>query len=337
VKIVIASVRDTGGTGWNLAHAINRVAPEHHAIDMTGVTSYIKYPQILNIGNYNKTACRKILYQADVIVFLSTFNPLMKSFRLSKKKLRDKKKIFYYCGSEWRYSRKRIINEIDTTFKDNYTIAVATPGMMLPGEDDDATPCPSSVKFLPWTRSFTEIKQLYGLCNQDQNALKQFTIPFRRVVFLHAPTSEANKGSATFYRVMTQCMQMVPNLTFAHVRGQPWVSCLQSIARSDLVFDQDPPFPEAYGVISVEASIFKLPVITRVAPDCIKYWQQNEGLNSPFVQWRNDADLLEKVYHLATNEKLRETFGEANYKFCKALHDEKPVVDRFLKIVEGIN
>jgi hypothetical protein len=336
VKIVIAGVRDTGGTAWNLAHAINKVT-DHYAVDLTAQRSYINYPQTMDMTKYSKSTVRKIVYQADCIVFLSAFTPLLKGFRLSKKKLRDKKKLMYYCGSEWRYSRKELLQQIESRITHNYDVAVATPGMMLPGEDDEATACPDWVKFLPWTRSFTEIKQVYGMCEQDADAVRQFTIPKQRVVFMHAPTSEANKGSATFYRAMTQCMQMVPNLTFSSVRGQPWANCLRAIAASNLVFDQDPPFPEAYGAITVEASIFKLPVISRMAPDCIEWYKQNEGLQSPIIQWRNDADLLEKMYHLATNEELRDTFGEATYNFCKALHDEQPVVERFLKIVEGIS
>jgi len=30
-------------------------------------------------------------------------------------------------------------------------------------------------------------------------------------------------------------------------------------------------------------------------------------------------------------------FGNLNYKYCKALHDEKPVVERFWQIVEEMD
>lgn len=336
MKIVIASVRDTGGTGWNLAHAINKLTPENYAIDLSAQRSYIAYPQIADITKYSKHVCRKILYQADVIVFLSAFKPLMKALNMSKKRLLDKKKLLYFCGSEWRYGRVGLMEQADTLLGKNYDIAVATPGMMLPGEDDAATPCPSWVKFLPWTRSFSEISQQFGVCDQDQNALRQFIIPKERVIFMHAPTSEVNKGSQTFFRAMTHCMQLVPDLTFNMVRGQAWVSCLRNIAASDLLFDQDPPFPEAYGAITVEASIFHLPVVSRVAPACIEWYKEHEHLDSPIIQWKNDEDLIEKLYHLATRPELRQTFGDAQYKFCQALHDEQPVVDRFMKIVDGI-
>jgi len=292
---------------------------------------------MLDMTKYSKPLCRKILYKADAIVFLSAFNPLLKGLHLSKKKLRDKKKLLWYCGSEWRYSRKELMEQADKLLTWNYDTAVATPGMMLPGEDDDHTPCPPSVKFLPWPRSFTEIRNLYGMCNQDQNALAQFATPPRRVTFIHAPTSEVNKGSMTFFRAMTQTMQMVPTLTFSTVRGQPWVSCLRAIGQSDLLMDQDPPFPESYGAISVEASIFHIPVVSRIAPPCIDFWREREGLSSPIIQWKNDDDLRDKLYHLATNDKLRHTFGEATYNFMKQLHDEQSVVDRFFKILDGIS
>jgi hypothetical protein len=209
--------------------------------------------------------------------------------------------------------------------------------MMMPAEDEEKTPCPKDVDWLPLTRGFKEIRETYGLCNQDAEALSQFATPRDKVLFMHAPTSEERKGSQTFYYAMTRAQQLVGNLVFSMVRGQPWINCLKSLACSDLLFDQDPPFPETYGGISVEASIFKLPVISRISPFAIDFWKRETGLTSPIIQWTDDEDLFKKVYKLATEPELRAQFGESTYQFMKALHDEKPVVDRLLRFIEEMN
>lgn len=337
MKILIASVRDTGGTGYNLAHAVNSVCKNHQAIDLTAQKSYINYPTMAYMGDYSIAACRKMIYKADALVFLGAFKPLITGLKLAKRKLRDKKKLLLFMGSEWRYGRKELLEQADTMLKRNYRIAVGGSGMFMPGEDKDKTPCPSDVTFLPPTRGFKEIKRLYSLCNQDRKAVETFGTPRQRVVFMHAPTSEERKGSETFYRAVTKAMQIVPTLTSSTIRGQPWANCLRAIATSDVLFDQNPPFPAGYGAISIEAAIFKLPVISRVNPDCIKWLMETQGLKVPIIGWKDDDDLLKKVWHLATQPELRKTYGDAMYKFCKQLHDEKPVVDRLLKIFEEMN
>lgn len=338
MKIVIPSIRDTGGTGWTLAHAINTVCKgEHQAIDLTAQKSYINYPTMAHMGDYTKLQIRKMIYKADTIVFLGSFRPIFDGLKLSRRRLRDKKKLLLFMGSEWRGGRKGILEHIDKYIRGQYKIAVGSPCMMMDAEDEDKTPCPKGVEWLPLTRGFTEIAEMYGVCNQDQNALNAFATPRDKVLFMHAPTSEERKGSQTFYYAMTRAQQLVPNLIFTMVRGQPWINCLKSMAVSDLLFDQDPPFPETYGGISVEASIFKLPVISRVSQYAVDFWKRETGLDSPIIQWTDDEDLFTKVYKLATDKALREKFGESTYKFMRALHDEKPVVNRFLKMIEDMN
>src|SRR4030043_165667 len=102
MKIVIPSVRDTGGTGWNLAHAINNVYPkQHQAIDLTAQKSYINYPTIASMGDYAKRQCRDMIYKADAIVFLGSFRPLFEGLHLSPARLKDKKKLLLFMASEW--------------------------------------------------------------------------------------------------------------------------------------------------------------------------------------------------------------------------------------------
>ncbi len=338
MKIIIPSVRDTGGTGWNLAHAINNVSKgKHHAVDFTVQKSYINYPCIANMGDYNVKTCRDMIYKADVVVFLGDFWPFYQApLKLDPEKMKNKKTLLLFMGSEWRNGRAGILKHTEDLIKGPYKIAVGSPCMLLPAEDKDKTPTPKGVEWLPLTRAFDEIASAYSMPKRDRTALSQFTKRRDKVVFMHAPTSEERKGSQTFYYAVTRAQQMVPNLIFSTVRGQPWINCLKALASSDLLFDQDPPFPETYGGISVEASCFKLPVVSRVNQYAIDFWKKETGLDSPIIQWSSDDDLLKKCYELATDHGLREQFGQETYTFMKALHDEKPVVDRFLKIVDAM-
>jgi len=59
-------------------------------------------------------------------------------------------------------------------------------------------------------------------------------------------------------------------------------------------------------------------------------------LNTPYITFKDSDELTEKSIALAKEPELRKIFGDANYEYCRQLHDEKPVVDRFLKIVEEI-
>jgi len=60
-------------------------------------------------------------------------------------------------------------------------------------------------------------------------------------------------------------------------------------------------------------------------------------LHTPFIVWRDEDDLLDKVCRLAADQKLRRRLGDLNYQYCKRLHDERPVAERFLKILEEMN
>ena len=331
MKITILSVRDTGGAGYCLAHAINKVHPEHQCVNMRAQDSYINYPTLVEMGNYSVKLCRDMVHKADVIVFLGYMKPFFEGLRLSKQRLKDKKKLLMCMGSEWRFGRKQLIQEADKLLG-KYQILLGGSGMFL--EYPEGDPIPEGVKFLPPIRSFSEIGRRFGLCNQDEAALESFSVPKKKVVFCHAPTSDMKKGSETFYRVITRAMQILPDVSFLTIRNQPWYSCLNAIARSDVLFDQDPPFPVGYGGITIEASIFRLPVVTKIDPRCVAWLKRETGLDPPFVKFDGEEDLLEKVCQLAVNPKLRRLLGDLTYRFCKQLHDEKPVVERFFKIVD---
>jgi len=304
---------------------------------LTAQKSYINYPTMAHMGGFSKSLCRKMIYKADAVAFLGSFRPLFDGLRLSKKKLEDKKKLLIFMGSEWRNGRAGLMRHIDKYIKGSYKIVVGSPCMMMPAEDEAKTPCPKDVGWLPVVRSFDEIASKYGWCNQDKSAMESFGVPRDKVYFMHAPTSEERKGSNSFYYAMTRAQQLNRHLEFKLIRGQPWVTCLQAMADSDLLFDQDPPFPETYGGISVEASCFKLPIISRISKFAVDFWKHETGLDCPVIQWVDDDDLFKKVYLLAKDKNLRREFGERCYRFMRAIHDEKPVAHRFMKFIEEMS
>ena len=121
------------------------------------------------------------------------------------------------------------------------------------------------------------------------------------------------------------------------IRRQTWVATLRLLAACDVLLDQDPPFPMSYGGLSVEAACFKVPVVTRVYPECRVWLERFTGMKSPFITWGSDEDLLERVYQLTEHPEIRQDFGNRMYRWCKRIHDERSVVERFFKIVEEMD
>lgn len=339
MKILILEIRDTGGTGYTLAHAINNQT-SHKAINLRAQKSFINYPAIADMGDYDASQCRSMIYNADLIVFEGVFKPLYDFFNLDPEKLKHTKKLFLCMGSEWRWGRKQLIEEADKLMGE-YTVALGGAGMFLPTpEPPEGMKKPEDpdheveAHYLPVVRSFDEIRAKFSHSKKDLVALRSFSVPKKRVVFTHAPTSEAKKGSKTFHQVVTQVHQAVDYTTYMAITKQPWATTLGLLAQSDVLFDQDPPFPVGYGAISVEASIFGKPVVTQIDPRCRTWIKEKTGLTCPYISWDSYEDLYMKVLKLATDSKFRRRFGDLAYEYGRKLHDEKPVVDRFLKIVD---
>ena len=317
---------------------------DHKAINIRGMKTYISYPTIVDMADYKRKTIREILYESDVVMFLGAMQPFFEAFKLQKKKMKDTKKILLCMGSEWRWGREKLVKQADHYLRD-YKVVLGGADMFLPlNFEDPQTGLPKSfpavdeslVGYLPVVRSFDEIIERYSLTKKDDAALQSFAKPRQKVIFVHAPTSEIAKGSHIFYRAATHAQQACKQMVFTTIRQVPWVSTLGVLARSDVLFDQAPPFPSAYGALSVEASIFKLPSFSQVDPACREFIMRQTGLKTPCIIFSDEADLFRKVVTLADSKKLREEFGEASYEYGRALHDEKPVVDRFLKIVEDM-
>ena len=344
MKIAIIAVRDTGGTAYTLAHAINSVTPENQAISLRGINNFIDYPTFVDWINHPKKSIKEMIYKADTLVFLGAMKPIFDFLKLQKKLLKTKKKLLLCMGSEWRYGRIDLLKQADRLLK-NYKVVLGGADMFLPitvrhPETGIETDFPmvedSEADYLPVVRSMDEISGTYSLCNQDQNALDTFDVQKEKIVFTHAPTSEITKGSTTFYRVITQAQQAIKKMVFKTIKMQTWATTLRGLSVSDVLLDQAPPFPTAYGALSVEAGIFRVPSFSRVSVEAQQWIKQKTGLNTPYITFGDEAELLERVLRISTDDKMRQEFGKMNYEYCKALHDEKPVVDKFFKILESM-
>jgi hypothetical protein len=344
MKIMFLCVRDTGGTAYTLAHAINRVTPENQAINVVSVSTFIRYPVMVDFADYNRSKVREMIYNSDVIVFLDAVKPLYEALSLSKKALKGKKKILLQMGSLWRLGRDQVVKEADRFFgHGEYRIALGDPALFLPLDVQhpetgvtkhfDASD-ENEVSWLPPVRGFDEIDQMYGISKPDKVAVETFGVPRKRVIFVHAPTSETNKGSQIFYRAATHAQQVCPNMVFTTIKQVPWATTLNMIAKSDVLYDQAPPFPTTYGALSVEAAVFHLPSFSQVAPECRDFFYRHTGLKTPHIVFSDPEDLFNKTLAMASDEKLRHQFGEANYSYGRQVHDEKPVVQRLMDIID---
>jgi hypothetical protein len=331
LKIVNLCFQDFGGGAFTLSHAINKIFKgKHKAINVRSTGDYIAYPAIVEMKNYTVPQCQKMVYNADVVVYHSWLKPYFEGLMLDPTEMENKKNILFFHGSELRNYGPDIIKQADELLG-NYTILVSTMDL-LPLVPKDA-------KWLATCRSFSEISRRYALCNQDQNALKSFGIKKQKVVFTHAPTSEVTKGSAVFYRVMTQLMKVLPYVLFKPIRHQPWSNVLRILPTIDVMFDRYPP-PElgtGYGNVAVEASIFKVPTVTKLNKQFVKTMKRETGFDNPFIAFDGEDDLTAKVIQLAEQEKLRKICGNLAYTYCKAVHDERPVAEKFMRIVEEMD
>lgn len=306
-----------------LSHAINKLT-EHQAINIRTSTSFVQYPSMAEMRDFDIPGIQAMIAKADVVVFHSYIQPILAGLNLTKEMLKGKKVLVYFHGSEYRYLGKDLLAECDQAFE-KYQVLMSTPDMMI-----DAPP---GAKWLPVTRSLQEIRDKYGMPEKDQAASEAFGAHLGRIVLCHAPSDEQKKGSETFYRAITKVVRVHQNATYLTIRNQPWDACLRLISSVDVYFDQDPPWMGAYGMVSVEASAFKAAVITKIKEPVEQVMKQVYGRRNPFITFENLDDLVAKTYLLVEQPDLRKQVGQQVYEYCMAVHDESSVVPRFLKIV----
>jgi len=313
--------------------------PDISAINLRSNDNYITYPTIAEIRHYNEMSCRQMAYDADVVVFHTAVLPFYSALHLDKSRMKGKKLLLYFHGSDCRTFGQQIMKQADE-YMGKHEVLVSTPDLKLTYAPD--------AHWMPVARSFSEIKRDYSMCNQDQHALRNFKADKIKILLGHAPTSQARKGSDIFYKVITELVEAFPNAEYVGIQNQPWANCLRMMSNINIFYDQC--LIGAYGCAAVEASIFKAAVFCLLDPDVMAMMEKESGLPNPFIQFANpvasqekhelvpDTDILRtQSYMLVDNPKLQRKFGKMAYAYCKKMHDEKPVAERFLKIVEGMD
>jgi len=337
VKVLNLCFADSAGAAYTLSHALNK-QDDISSINLRANNNYLNYPSIAEIRNYNEASCRGMIYEADVLVFHTAVKPFYTALHLDTKRLKDKKKLLYFHGSDARAFGTQILKQADDLMKD-YKVLVSTPDLLTIMPD---------AEWMPVARSFREIRGTYGLCRQDAHALRQFKAAKHKIVLGHAPTSKARKGSEVFYKIITEMVEAFPDAEYQGMQNMPWDSCLRAMANVTIYYDQ--LVIGAYGCAAVEASIFKAAVFCLLRPDVIAMMEQESGLRNPFIQFgdasrsKEEGKLLPDVdalrtqsYMLIDNPRLQRKFGRLAYEYAKRMHDEKPVTKRFLSIVDAMS
>jgi hypothetical protein len=324
MKILNLSMHDTAGSAYCLSHAINKNFPEHHAINLRVHDNYMAYPVHLEAENYDAESCRRMVKQSDVLVFHSTVYPFTKGLNITREELAAKKTLVYFHGTELReYADKQVREAYDMLGNPQFIVSTL----------DLLKHAPEGSVWLPVCRSFDEITRMFGICNQDRKAIKTFTMSRKIVEFVHAPTNVTGKGTKLFYRAIETLRKNLPYVTLRLIVKQTWNRCLQLISKTDVMCDQALQTASTYGLVSVEASIFHKPVLTRLPSKILAFLKDETGLNCPFVNFGSQEEMESQMRMLTTKKKKRERIGRECHRFCKAIHDDKPVAKRFMKII----
>lgn len=271
---------------------------------------------------YEADGVRSIAEKADVVVFHQAVQPFLSAIGLDPKKL--KKKIVYFHGSECRSMGLQIVDQAKDLLGD-VQFLVSTPDLLK---------IVPEAKWMPVCRSFGEIQGKYAGSRLDQAALEAFSEPKRKVILTQAATSVEGKGTPIFFRAITEVVENASWVEYQPIQNMPWDACLRTIAQSNVMFDS--ALTGSYGMVSVEAAIFRLPSFCRISPEVADLMEKESGCGQPFIQWPDDDSLRAQIFMLCDpthGPGIRAKFGGLSYRYCKSMHDEKPVVNRFLEVV----
>jgi hypothetical protein len=323
LKVLNLCIQDPAGAAYALSHALNKFG--HQAINVRANDNYIHYPTISTLRMYEAEGVRSIAEKADVVIFHQAVQPFLSAIGLDPKKL--KKKILYFHGSECRSMGRQLVEQAYETLGD-VQFLVSTPDLL------QIVP---EAEWMPVCRSFGEIQGKYAVSRLDQGALEAFSEPKRKVILTQASTKIEGKGTATFFKAITEVVKDAPWVEYQPIQNMPWDACLRTIAQSNVMFDSC--LTGSYGLVSVEAAVFRLPVVCRISSEVAEMMEKESGCGQPFIQLPDEDSLRTQVFMLCDpthGPGIRDKLGGMNYRYCKAMHDEKPVVKRFLRIVDAM-
>lgn len=319
MRIISISFADSAGAAYTLSHALNKHG--HKAINLRSNNNYINYPTIANMADFDRSGARKLIEKSDVVIFHTTIQPFFSALEMTPELLKDKKKLLYFHGSDLRNYGPDILKQADKYLMD-YEVLVSTPDLLRNVPDGH---------WMPVCRSFSEISKQFMPSKRDKTAFNAFGSPRTRLVLSHAPTSTDKKGTSVFNRCITRVLEVYEHARYVDIQNVPWDSCLRTMGQSDIFFDQCKL--GAYGMAAVEASIFKIPVFCLLDDGVLEIMELESEIKNPFIQWTSEDMLAERIISLLANKNVRKELGTRAYEYCKKMHDEKPIVQRLIKII----
>jgi hypothetical protein len=333
VKVLNACFTDSGAAAYSLSHALNKV-PGISSINLRTSNSFVNYPTLAEVRYYGEENCKRMIEDSDIIVFQTSVRPFFSALHLDPEKIKKKKLMLYFQGSEARHLGAQIIEDAGKLMG-HYQLLVSTPDLLpgcnealekvFPGEGRKAI-------WLPVARDFQQLKAQFGMAPRDRKALKQWKGVARKTVICHAPTNLEIKGSAQFYPVITELVETLQEVEFLSIKDVPWDTCMRLLSTIDILYDQC--VLGGYGMISVEASIWGTSIFCKLLPEVITVMQKESGVPQPFIQWETPDDLRTQSFMLAQEPKLRKKFGTLAWNYCWTMHDDLNVAERFLKIAD---
>ena len=321
MRIVQIGHRDTAGSAYFLAHAINKLT-NHKAVNMRFIDNYMRYPVMIEAGAYSRQAIRKMIYKADIIHFHIHVKPIFTSLRLDPKKFVDKTTLVYYHGSMLRNYGEELIADAEEYLPGHIT-TVSTPDLL------------GLVKngvWLPVCRPFSEIAAKYGRSLKDVKARRAFGKK-KIVTFGHPTTSVQKKGSQIFFKVLTNVIRSNEGVRASMIINSSWDACMRKMSHFDVLLGE-----AKLGVMQltqVEAAIFKIPVVSLLRRETAELYKKLVGGAPPVVSWRDTVDLEEKLYALVERPDVRKLLGSQMCDYARKLHDEQAVVNRYLDVLKA--
>ena len=323
LKVLNLSVGDHAGAGYSLSHALNK-REGVQSISLRTSNNWLNYPAMGEARVYGKDGCKKIIEASDVVIFHSAVRPFFDAFGLDLEAMKAKKKFLYFHGSECRNNAVGILKDAREVMG-NYEVLLSTPDLLQY--------VPEGV-WLPVARDLTAIRKKYGMHPRDKNALENWMkepIP-QKTVFAHAPTNEELKGSPAFYKILSELINEFENVEFQSIKDVPWDTCLRMLSEVNVLYDQY--LTGAYGMISVEASVFGAASFCKLSPEVCSIMEKESGQKQPFIQWLDDDELRTQSFMLAQEPKLQRKFGNLLQAYCQKMHDDVNVAQRFMGILE---
>ena len=323
MKILHIGAHDACGSGYWLSRAINR-RTRHFAVNVRFVDDWSRTPAYIWASKYSRQTVRNMIHKADVVHFSIHVKPFFSAFNLNKKIMQEKKIFVYYHGTVLRTNAEEVRAEAKEYVPD-HVVTVSTPDLLAFIEADQ------EAYWLPVIRDFKYIQEKYGFSDKEVKAAKLFGKK-KLVTIGHATSSVQKKGSKFFFMCLTDMMRFNRTIRSSIIINTPWDSCMRKMSEFDVALGNAAPI-SSYGLTCVEAGVFKIPAATFMNEDGRKMYEAIVGSAPPLISWVSLKDLFHKLQKLSEDAKMRRDLGKKLHDWMRPLHDEAPVVERYMRMV----